>query len=239
MKMTYIKNIAMIFTLSLCLVFSSYAAEKDNSFSSVPYKSATWKSVTEIVGAEGTQRISHDVYYKSGKMRTEGIITNPQTGKKIKQITIINENNMYLLFPDEMTGMKYPFKSDTNPEYQNKKSEKHRKKATKIGSETISGVSCNIYKYLLPENDSIVKEWRNKTDGFVMKSSIKSEGTTNITTISNLKKNAKISDLLFTPSNKYKISDVENLMKSFQKSTTNSTEMQDSMKEMMKSFPGQ
>jgi len=157
--------------------------------------------------------MEQSVYYKNGKMRTEGERKDPSTGKTSKFATIIDGNNMYSFDPSTKKGMKMKFKEGASDEAGDLAYSKCRKAASKSGSAKINGVNCDIYKYTcnLSGSDVSVTEWRSKKDGFIMKSESLSGGYKTAVEVTEVKAGASVPDSMFATKG-LELVDMDNMM---------------------------
>jgi outer membrane lipoprotein-sorting protein len=231
----------------LVLAFSSViilAAAKSTPemFKQIPYKSAVWKSKTTVQSPEETITFEQTTYFKSNKMRTEGVYYNPALKTKEDQLIIITGGVIYMINKEKNQGVKYSLSSANNPKKNEEAFAKCRQSGKKTGSETVNEVKCDIYEYDCDVSGTPVrvKEWRSVKDGFIMRSMSQMNKITTTADISDLKPNADIPDSKFVPDPSIKYMDMEKIMTrgSSGRSKAADAEAQKMMKDMMKNMPG-
>lgn len=214
--------------LGLFFILSLFA--KKEMFSYIPFKSAEWNSKITVESPAGKQIINQKTFYKSGKMRIEGKDPNGN-----EYITIIDKNFVYVINPAQKQGIKYTVESKQNPEKNNLELEKCRKNAKKSGIEKINNIECEIIEFdcIIDGIKFSIKEWKSKKDNFIIKSITKVEGTSTITEVLELKKDAKISDDKFIPDKNIKFTDMQTIF------GEKSTKKSDIIKKMMENKSGE
>ncbi|MBN2754596.1 MAG: DUF4412 domain-containing protein [Candidatus Goldbacteria bacterium] len=210
------KKLLLLFVLISVFVLSVSA---ENVFKYIPYKSASWEVKTVVEGAY-PMKMDQKVFYKSNKMRIEGIYKNPDSGKNEEQVIIVTNEATYMYMPQSKSGFKYSNKSDANPQKISNVQAQYRDKAKKTGSEKVNGVMCEIWQYTVDEDggDMKVKEWRGK-DGFIYRTvseTLKGDKSKYTSDVISLKKDVKLADSLFEIPGDIKMVDMENLLKGMQ-----------------------
>ncbi|PKL90703.1 MAG: hypothetical protein CVV21_11160 [Candidatus Goldiibacteriota bacterium HGW-Goldbacteria-1] len=229
-KGKHMKKILFLFALTFVFVLGVFG---ESAFKYIPYKSASWEIKTVVEGSY-PMKMDQKVFYKSNKMRIEGVYKNPDSGKNEEQVIIVTNESTYMYMPQSKSGFKYSNKSDSNPQKLSNVQAQYRDKAKKTGSEKVNGVACEIWQYTIDEDGETmeVKEWRGK-DGFIYRTvseTIKGDKSKYTSDVISLKKDVKLADSLFEIPGDIKMVDMENLLKGMQpdvKKTGNKKAVQD------------
>jgi outer membrane lipoprotein-sorting protein len=207
-----------VMLILICLfLIPAFLTASDDIFSSYPFKSATWKSkVTTDDGKGKPMVMESSVFYKNGKMRTEGTAPDYETKKNKKFVSIVTGDAIYTIDPEKNEGMKMKFNKETLAQSGSDVSlDECRKGAKKTGSEKVNGENCDVSEFTckVGSKTAKVKMWARTKDKFPVRF-VQDLGDMKVTVdYTDIKAGASIPDSKFAPDKNTKITDMDAMMK--------------------------